>query len=128
MIGGISFRPLVAAWLAVGGLVWIVVFARAAFAMDSAADGGAAAELGTFGGTGTTGEDLAQLGFFVVASFGGALAVWIGHRRSLGRGHTDPGLGDPTGVYLGAFFFGCLSFAGAVCMLFAPELVERFFS
>ncbi|MCK6445464.1 MAG: hypothetical protein L6Q99_03650 [Planctomycetes bacterium] len=121
MIQHASFRPLVAAWLAVGGLVWVVVFVRAAFALKTASDVGAT-EVPT-----TSSEELAQFGFFVVASFGGALAVWIGHRRSLGRGHGDPGLADPTGIYLGAFLFGCLSFAGAVCMLFAPELVERFF-
>lgn len=125
MIPTVFFRPLVAGWLAVAGLAWVVVLARTVSALDTARE--IAGEIGGAEARTTTGEELAQFGFFIVASFGGALAVWIGHRRSLERGHGDPGLADPTGIYLGAFFFGCLSFAGALCMLLAPELVERYF-
>ena len=118
-----TLRPAVAGLLLVAGVVWLGVLARRV-AESSAGPHGEAPSADAW----STLETVAVAGFFPVASFGGAVAAWLGHRRALRRGEADPGLEDPTGVYVGALLFGCVSLVGALAMLVAPEFMERYFA
>ncbi|MBI5434584.1 MAG: hypothetical protein HZA52_17265 [Planctomycetes bacterium] len=128
MLRNLSFRPLTAVLLAVAGFAWLVSLARlAAAAPASSAPSADVAPPSTgLAGAGLP-DGLLGYGFFVLASFGGALAVWWSHRRAAQRGESDPGVDDPSGVYIGAALFGGASLAGALLMTFNREFMERYF-
>ncbi len=126
MLRNLSFRPLTAVLLAVAGVAWVVGFARLAWEQPPGSSAVGAPPSAGLARVGVPDESLGY-GFFVLASFGGALAVWWGHRRAARRGESDPGVADPSGVYVGAALFGGVSLAGALLMTFSREFMERYF-
>ncbi|MCE9592714.1 MAG: hypothetical protein K8S98_00835 [Planctomycetes bacterium] len=106
MFGGLSAKPATAGLLALAGVAWSVALARGERPM--------------------TLERTGPIAFFVIASFGGAVAVWIAHKRAAPATATDAEPSDPNGVFVGAALFGCVSFVGALLVLFAGDFVERY--
>jgi hypothetical protein len=104
----LSHKPATAGVLAFAAVAWLVALVLAE--------------------TPATLERTGPIVFFVIASAGGAVAVWIAHKRAVRTASTDVEHGDPSGVFLGAALFGGVSLAGALLVLFAREFVERHFS
>lgn len=103
MFGILSAKPATAGLLAFAGVAWSVVLVRSEGPM--------------------TLERTGPIAFFLIASLGGALAVWIAHRRAATENVEHS---DPNGVFVGAALFGCVSFVGGLLMLFGGDFVERY--